>query len=144
MVLLFPVPGAVASMIQGVQTEKMKKTDARVQNVTESESLPYTDLRATLMPYCVTAMSVIRMVKLFGWEPRVADQLGDKREDELKYIRKNKILELINNNIKYVESTAILCCSVLIQVFASFVIPIVTMVATFVTYVSAIEPSRMT
>ena len=38
MILLFPVPGAIASMIQGVQKEKMKKTDARVQNVTESES----------------------------------------------------------------------------------------------------------
>ena len=38
--LLFPVPGYYASMIQGVQTEKMKKTDARVQNVTESTSAP--------------------------------------------------------------------------------------------------------
>ena len=47
-------------------------------------------------------MSVIRMVKLFGWEPRVADQLAEKREDELTFIRKYKILELINNNIKYV------------------------------------------
>ena len=47
-----------------------------------------------------TAMSVIRMIKLFGWEPRVADQLAQKREDELSYIRKYKILELINNNIK--------------------------------------------
>ena len=36
MVLLFPVPGYVASMIQDVQGEKMKKTDARVQSVTES------------------------------------------------------------------------------------------------------------
>ena len=89
-------------------------------------------------------MSVIRMVKLFGWEPRVADQLAEKREDELTFIRKYKILELVNNNIKYVESRVIPCCNVLTQVFASFVIPIVTMVATFVTYVSAIESSRMT
>ncbi|RPD81341.1 multidrug resistance-associated ABC transporter [Lentinus tigrinus ALCF2SS1-7] len=96
MALLFPVPGYVASMIQGVQTEKMKKTDARVQNVTET-------------------MSVIRMIKLFGWEPRVADQLAGKREEELSYIRKYKILELINNNI-------------------NFAIPVVTMIATFATY----------
>ena len=53
-------------------------------------------------------MSVIRMIKLFGWEPRVADQLAQKREDELKYIRKNKILELTNNNIKYALSMAVL------------------------------------
>ncbi|KAI0774725.1 multidrug resistance-associated ABC transporter [Trametes elegans] len=96
MTLLFPVPGYVASKIQGVQTEKMKKTDARVQDVTET-------------------MSVIRMIKLFGWEPRVSDQLAKKREDELKYIKKYKILELINGNV-------------------NFVVPIVTMVATFVTY----------
>ncbi|PIL37563.1 ATP-binding cassette transporter [Ganoderma sinense ZZ0214-1] len=96
MVLLFPVPGYVASMIQGVQKDRMKKTDARVQNVTET-------------------MSVIRMVKLFGWEPRVADQLAEKRENELTFIRKYKILELINNNI-------------------NFVIPVVTMIVTFTTY----------
>ncbi|KAI0832850.1 multidrug resistance-associated ABC transporter [Trametes gibbosa] len=113
MILLFPIPGYVASMIQGVQTEKMKKTDARVQDVTESKSivLPAQVSRSD----CVIAMNVIRMIKLFGWEPKVADQLASKRDDELKYIRKYKILELINGNINYV-------------------IPVVTMVATFVTY----------
>ncbi|KAI9059804.1 multidrug resistance-associated ABC transporter [Trametes sanguinea] len=95
-ILLFPIPGYIASLIQGVQTEKMKKTDARVQDVTET-------------------MNVIRMIKLFGWEPKVTEQLTKKREDELKYIKKYKILELINGNINYV-------------------IPVVTMVATFVTY----------
>ena len=52
-------------------------------------------------------MSVIRMVKLFGWEPRVADQLAEKRENELTFIRKYKILELINNNIKYASCVVI-------------------------------------
>ena len=46
------------------------------------------------------AMSVIRMIKLFGWEPKVADQIASKREDELSFIRKYKILELINANVK--------------------------------------------
>ena len=46
-------------------------------------------------------MNVIRMIKLFGWEPRVAERLADKRESELVFIRKYKILELINNNIKF-------------------------------------------
>ena len=75
------------------------------------------------------------MIKLFGWEPRVADQLAQKREDELKYIRKNKILELTNNNIKYVRSTVALTGANGLF-FYSFVIPIVTMVATYVSYVS--------
>ena len=47
-------------------------------------------------------MSVIRMIKLFGWEPKVTDQLAKKREDELRFIRKYKILELVNGNVKYV------------------------------------------
>lgn len=31
MLLLFPIPGYVASMIQGVQTEKMKKASHQVK-----------------------------------------------------------------------------------------------------------------
>ncbi|KAH9945600.1 hypothetical protein B0H21DRAFT_822934 [Amylocystis lapponica] len=96
MIVLFPVPGYVANLIQGVQTEKMKKTDARVQNVTES-------------------MSLIRMIKLFGWEPRVAGQLAEKREVELEYQKKYKLLELYSNLINHV-------------------LPIVTMIVSFVVF----------
>lgn len=53
-------------------------------------------------------MNVIRMIKLFGWEPKVADQLAGKREEELKYIWKYKVLELINGNVKYVPVTIFL------------------------------------
>lgn len=45
-------------------------------------------------------MNVIRMIKLFGWEPKVNDQVAEKREDELTYIRKFKMLELSNSIIK--------------------------------------------
>ncbi|KAH9940070.1 uncharacterized protein BXZ73DRAFT_99070 [Epithele typhae] len=95
-IALFPLPGVVASKMQAVQKERMKKTDARVQNVTET-------------------MNVIRMIKLFGWEPRVADRIGNKREDELSYIRWYRFLELTNGNINYL-------------------IPIVTMIVTYSTY----------
>lgn len=47
-------------------------------------------------------MSIMRLVMLFGWEPRLADPLAEKRENKLTFISKYKILELINNNIKYV------------------------------------------
>ncbi|PCH33304.1 hypothetical protein WOLCODRAFT_135046 [Wolfiporia cocos MD-104 SS10] len=96
MILLFPLPGYVASKIQGVQAEKMKKTDARVQSVTET-------------------LNVIRMVKLFGWEPRVTQQLWDKREDELKYQWKYRLLSLFNAILNHV-------------------IPFITMIVTFATY----------
>jgi hypothetical protein len=65
-------------------------------------------------------MNVIRMIKvrlrrnvylinppltsrqLFGWEPRTQDQLAEKREEELVYQKKFKLLELLNGNVKYV------------------------------------------
>ena len=45
-------------------------------------------------------MSVLRMIKLFGWEPRVKETIAEKRENELKYIWKRKILQLANNCVK--------------------------------------------
>lgn len=48
------------------------------------------------------AMNVIRMIKLFGWEPRVAAQLSEKRAEELKLVKTNKVLNLVNSLIKYV------------------------------------------
>lgn len=42
-------------------------------------------------------MNVLRMIKLFGWEHRVRDDLAIKREEELKYIWRRKMLGLLNN-----------------------------------------------
>ena len=47
-----------------------------------------------------TAMNVIRMIKLFGWEPRIAKQLNQKREEELVAIRRNRMLSMLNNLCK--------------------------------------------
>lgn len=47
-------------------------------------------------------MGVIRMVKLFGWEPRMAERLDKKREEELVAVRKTKLLDLSINLFKYV------------------------------------------
>lgn len=46
------------------------------------------------------AMNVIRMIKLFGWEPRVAAQLSEKRAEELRLVKLNKILNLVNGLTK--------------------------------------------
>ena len=48
-------------------------------------------------------MGVLRMIKLFGWESHVRDDIANKREEELKYIWKRKILGLLNNISKYVH-----------------------------------------
>lgn len=49
-------------------------------------------------------MSVIRMIKLFGWEKKIQSQIEEKREAELQWYRKREVLGLINNDIKWVFS----------------------------------------
>ncbi|OCH85242.1 hypothetical protein OBBRIDRAFT_807663, partial [Obba rivulosa] len=40
------------------------------------------------------AMGVVRMIKLFGWEPRMSDQIAQKRKEELALQKKYQILNL--------------------------------------------------
>ncbi|TFK36798.1 hypothetical protein BDQ12DRAFT_699326 [Crucibulum laeve] len=101
--LLFPAPGYVAKLIQGVQVERMKKTDGRVQTVTET-------------------MNVLRMIKLFGWERKMNEKIADKREEELTWIWKRQLLDLVNGNLNYI-------------------IPVFTMMATYATYASKVFSS---
>lgn len=44
------------------------------------------------------------MIKLFGWESKMSERIDRKRQEELKVIRKFRILSLISNNIRYVRS----------------------------------------
>ncbi|KAI0793789.1 P-loop containing nucleoside triphosphate hydrolase protein [Fomes fomentarius] len=83
MLAVFPVPGYITKQIQWTQREKMRRTDDRVQLVTEM-------------------VNVIRMIKLFGWEKRIAAQMDERREAELLAVRKNRILGLSNALINYV------------------------------------------
>lgn len=46
------------------------------------------------------AMAILRMIKLFGWEPKIAERLVERREQELQFIKVRQILNLINGNIK--------------------------------------------
>ncbi|KAI0672538.1 P-loop containing nucleoside triphosphate hydrolase protein, partial [Trametes maxima] len=96
MLVTLPLPGYIAKLIQGVQHEKMKRTDSRVQVVTEM-------------------VSVVRMIKLFGWESRIAAQLDQRRREELIAVRKSKMLSLTVN----------LC---------HYILPVLIMLSTFSTY----------
>lgn len=40
------------------------------------------------------------MIKLFGWEQRVREDVTEKRDIELAWIWKRKILQLANNIVK--------------------------------------------
>ncbi|KZT13899.1 hypothetical protein NEOLEDRAFT_1125841, partial [Neolentinus lepideus HHB14362 ss-1] len=87
MIALAPVPGYIAKLLQTVQAERMKKTDVRVETVTET-------------------MNVLRMIKLFGWEGKMSERLSDKREEELTWLWKRQILGLLNGNINYIIPVA--------------------------------------
>lgn len=45
-------------------------------------------------------MIVLRMIKLFGWQVKVEEQIDDKREQELAAIMQKKLYGLINANVK--------------------------------------------
>ncbi|KAJ7264124.1 P-loop containing nucleoside triphosphate hydrolase protein [Mycena haematopus] len=80
--LLAPAPGYMAKLVQSVQKERMKRTDDRVQSVSE-------------------AVNVLRMVKLFGWEGKMSDRIGGKRDTELIWIRKRRFLNLASNLVNF-------------------------------------------
>ena len=60
-------------------------------------------LRSPLLILGPSAMNVLRMVKLFGWEKKMNERIAEKREDELRYIWKQRILEVCTTNIKFVS-----------------------------------------
>lgn len=55
-------------------------------------------------------MTVIRMIKMFAWERRVIEQLDQKREEELRYLRHFKFLGMINGNLKCVVRDGLFDC----------------------------------
>ena len=109
MVILFPVPGYIAKKVRDVQVQRMKmvlsclmflffltdilfkfKMDARVQDVTEG--LFYaTVIFHSWLNLIFTAVNVLRMIKLFGWERRVSERIQDKRNIELGWLWKLKV-----------------------------------------------------
>ncbi|KAJ7662622.1 hypothetical protein DFH06DRAFT_1471431 [Mycena polygramma] len=75
MVLLAPVPGLVAKLIRSAKIKQLHATDARVQKVTET-------------------MSVLRMVKLFGWMSFSERQIDEKRAEELVWVKRAQLLNV--------------------------------------------------
>jgi len=63
------------------------------------------------------------MIKLFGWEPKIAARLAEKREHELQFIKLRQILNLINGNIKCVLPASLL---ISLTWSSSFLIPVIT------------------
>ena len=70
-----------------------------------TESKCRTDsIDAPYLGYIQTAIGgVIRMIKLFGWEDKIEKRIGDRRLDELKLLRKQRLLVLWNVLTMYVS-----------------------------------------
>ena len=96
MLAFLPIPGAIAKNIQRVQREVMKRTDARVQVVTESTWRIALGLGRDKTDAVFKVMNIIRSVKLFGWEGKIGQLVYDKREDELHWMYKREFLALGN------------------------------------------------
>ncbi|KAJ7784670.1 multidrug resistance-associated ABC transporter [Mycena metata] len=60
-------------------------------------------------------MNVLRMIKWFAWESKIKEDVGSKRQEELDAIRNVRLLVVLNNSF-------------------NFIIPLLTMLATFSTY----------
>ncbi|KAF7968577.1 hypothetical protein HWV62_30063 [Athelia sp. TMB] len=100
---MFPVPGFLASKLSSTQAGKMKAADARIQTTTET-------------------VSVIRMIKLFGWERKMSKKISEKRAKEIRWVLRGKIFETIIDEL-------------------NFIIPFAVMLATFGTYTFIMKQS---
>ena len=119
MMLFFPIPGYISKLIQTAQISRMKKVNLFDQLLLNVISF-HSSTRPTLgfrplqkvshkndndwyprLTWRNSAMNVIRMVKLFGWEPRMQNQIAEKREEELSLIRRRQLLDILNGSVKY-------------------------------------------
>ena len=54
----------------------------------------------TLIPFFLLVMQVLRMIKLFGWERKMEERVYEKRQEELVWIKKRQIIEVLNAIVK--------------------------------------------
>ena len=67
------------------------KMDARVQDVTEGNCMHGLPFKGRWLSFIFAAVNVLRMIKLFGWERKVSDRIGGKRNTELRWLWKLKV-----------------------------------------------------
>ncbi|KAJ6508901.1 multidrug resistance-associated ABC transporter [Mycena sanguinolenta] len=81
--ITLPLPSYLAKTLRKYQIVSRKKTDARVQQVTET-------------------MNVLRMIKWFAWENKIKEDIGVKREEELHAIKNVRLIVVLNDSINFV------------------------------------------
>ncbi|KAJ7768239.1 multidrug resistance-associated ABC transporter [Mycena metata] len=74
---MLPIPGYVGKWVQTVQRDLSKKTDSRVQSVSET-------------------MNLLRMIKLFAWQHKTSEEIDAKREIELSVLWKRRLVDMFH------------------------------------------------
>jgi hypothetical protein len=138
MLLLAPLPGALVRRFQRLQRRVMRRTDARVQVVTESMCLLCSTFFLRLADAILRARSVLsalRMIKLFGWERKIDGVLMAKRAEELVEVRTRELTALANDLLKCVAQCVL--AQPADTPSRSYAIPVIVMIASYATYVRA-------
>lgn len=105
-IVSFPLPGFLTKVVQDVQGATLKKTDGRVQEVTESTSIVDILKNTAQADFRYVVVNVMRMIKLFGWERKMDERVAEKREEELFWIKRRQLLDLAVGLIKCAQK----CC----------------------------------
>ncbi|KAJ7776222.1 P-loop containing nucleoside triphosphate hydrolase protein [Mycena metata] len=105
MIALFPLPGYAARLESRVQDKALEKTDARVQTFSET-------------------VNVVRMIKVFGWEKQMNEKIAEKREDELTWIWRRKVLYTASGILNFVVPTIVMIVTyVSLKIFLFYQVP---------------------
>ena len=80
MLACLPLPAHLTKALQNVHRILMQKTDSRVQAVSEMTG-------------------ALKMIKMFGWEGKIAERLSAKRAEELRWLRFSEMIDLGNDGV---------------------------------------------
>ncbi|KAJ7041082.1 P-loop containing nucleoside triphosphate hydrolase protein [Mycena alexandri] len=98
--IMLPIPGYVGKWVQTVQRDLSKKTDSRVQSVSET-------------------MNLLRMIKLFAWQRKTSEEIDAKREIELSVLWKRRLVDMFHTIMKY---GIVIPSIVMITTFATYTV----------------------
>lgn len=111
LIVLMPIPTLAGQWIVKLQAEKMEKVCDEIYDINfNSRESHHLDGRANSSSHgrqvrskprvvhdingSPLVLNVLRMIKLFAWEPRMLEKLIQKRDEELKKMRLMRFLEI--------------------------------------------------
>ena len=129
-------------MQSGNDVQLARQTDSRIQLVTQSMYCFEIFQINALMNHYVD-MNVMRMIKLFAWESKVRDQIFERRERELRLIKKGDLALSMAGWHEYKLTLCFFCIGRILDLLALYVralLPLLAMVVTYATFVRTLRP----